>query len=64
MASCSQTRDPADSPFPLLPAALRVDKDQERVSVWHGADLLKDKHVGIILRVALIYLTNDKSVQF
>lgn len=37
-----------DSPFPLLAAALGVDKDEQRVSVWHGADLSEDKHVLMI----------------
>lgn len=52
-ASRSRARRP-DPPFPLLAAALGVDKDEQRVSVWHGADLLKDKRVGVSVRVALI----------
>lgn len=37
-----------DSPFALLPAALGVDKDEQGVSVRHGADLLEDGHVSVL----------------
>lgn len=53
-----------DPPFPLLAAALGVDKDEQRVSVWHGADLLKDEQVGVSLRLALMQPTNGRRVQF
>lgn len=51
----------SDPPLPLLPAALRVDEDEQRVSVRHGADLLGGQHVGIISRVALICRSDDKT---
>lgn len=37
-----------DPPFSLLATTFRVDKDEQRMGVWHGADLLNDAHVLVI----------------
>lgn len=36
------------SPFPLLATTLRVDKHEQRMSVWHRADLLNDAQTNVM----------------
>lgn len=46
-----------DPPLSLLATTFRVDKDEQRMGVWHRADLLNDAHVLVISQDTPTYLT-------